>query len=214
MALAHKGLIAERVAWRFSQKEQIKFSGQGSVPVLVDGIHTVSDSWKIAVHLENRYPDKPSLFGGDAAVSLTRFINDWADATLIPGVAQIVVLDVHNKLSKDDQPYFRSTRERRFGMNLEAVVADRDSHISAFRRSLAPLRMHFARSPYLAGASPMYADYCVFGFFMWLRCSTDVDVLEKTDPIYEWRDKLLDAFEGMARSARCAVKDGTAITNG
>ena len=57
MSLAHKGLAVDCLPWRFTEKEKIKFSGQERVPVLVDGDHTVSDSWQIAKYLEAEYPD-------------------------------------------------------------------------------------------------------------------------------------------------------------
>jgi len=59
--------------WRFTDKEAIAFSGQGRVPVLIDGGKTVADSWTIAVHLDATYPDRPSLFGGPAGMAVARF---------------------------------------------------------------------------------------------------------------------------------------------
>ncbi len=69
MALRHKGLTADEVPWRFTEKAAIAVSGQGRVPVLVDGDTVVHDSWEIARHLERAYPDRPSLFEGGAAVA-------------------------------------------------------------------------------------------------------------------------------------------------
>ncbi|GIT26503.1 MAG: hypothetical protein CM1200mP41_25470 [Gammaproteobacteria bacterium] len=37
MALAHKQLDAEFLAWHFTEQEKLKFSGSRTVPVLVDG---------------------------------------------------------------------------------------------------------------------------------------------------------------------------------
>ena len=51
MALVHKGLSAEAVPWRFVEKDAIAFSGQKTVPVLVDADTVVSDSWEIAQYL-------------------------------------------------------------------------------------------------------------------------------------------------------------------
>jgi glutathione S-transferase len=51
MALAHKGLEADRVPWRFVDKDKIAFSGQSLVPVLVHGDESISDSWRIALYL-------------------------------------------------------------------------------------------------------------------------------------------------------------------
>lgn len=44
MALKHKGIHAEVVPWRFTEKDAIAFSGQGKVPVLVDGDTSVTAS--------------------------------------------------------------------------------------------------------------------------------------------------------------------------
>ena len=51
MALAHKGLEADRVPWRFIDKAKIAFSGQSLMPVLVHGDESISDSWRIALYL-------------------------------------------------------------------------------------------------------------------------------------------------------------------
>jgi glutaredoxin len=39
LALIHKGLPFDTIPWRFNEKKAIAFSGQGRVPVLVDGGH-------------------------------------------------------------------------------------------------------------------------------------------------------------------------------
>ncbi|MEC9368466.1 MAG: glutathione S-transferase N-terminal domain-containing protein, partial [Pseudomonadota bacterium] len=61
MALRHKGLPVEEIPWRFTEKDKIAQSGQGRVPVLVDGETWIHESWKIACHLDERYPDRPAL---------------------------------------------------------------------------------------------------------------------------------------------------------
>lgn len=204
MALAHKGLEADRLPWRFTEKDAIAFSGQGLVPVLVHDGETVSDSWRIALHLEQRFPDRPSLFGGPGAVAPARFVNDWADMTLSPAIARVILLDIHGRLHDCDRDYFRSSRETRFGRTLEEAAADRPAHLAAFRQALAPLRRTLANAPFIAGPAPAYADYCVFGMLMWARCTSEVELLQPDDPVFAWRDRLLDAFDGMARAAPCA----------
>ncbi|MFE0758361.1 glutathione S-transferase family protein [Inquilinus sp. NPDC058860] len=204
MALAHKGLEAERMPWRFTEKEAIAFSGQGLVPVLVHDGETVCDSWRIALHLEERFPDRPSLFGAAAAVPLARFVNGWADAVLSPAIARIILVEIFDCLDERDLGYFRSSREQRFGQRLEEVVADRPAHMATLTQALTPLRRALAQDPFLSGAQPAYADYCVFGMFMWARCTSPVELLQPDDPVFAWRDRLLDAFDGMARAAPCA----------
>ena len=56
LAIAHKGLPVETIPWRFTDKEVIAFSGQGEVPVLVDGDKTLTGSWTIANYLEQAQP--------------------------------------------------------------------------------------------------------------------------------------------------------------
>jgi glutathione S-transferase len=208
MALAHKGLEAEGLPWRFTEKQAIAFSGQGSVPVLIDDGETVYDSWDIALYLEERYSSAPALFDGAGAIPLAHFVNAWADHVLLPAIARVILLDIHGCLDPIDRDYFRASREKRFGQSLEAIVADRPSNLSALGKVLAPLRQTLKTREFLSGAAPAYADYCVFGMFMWARCSSTAQLLDKDDPVSGWRERLLDAFDGLARSAPCSCVEG------
>ncbi|WP_268593265.1 glutathione S-transferase family protein, partial [Escherichia coli] len=71
--------------------EAIEFSGQKLVPVLVHGDHVISDSWQIACYLEDTFPERPSLFGGDTGRALSLFANSWADTTLVPTLARLLL---------------------------------------------------------------------------------------------------------------------------
>ena len=76
MALAHKGIEAETVPWRFTEKDKLPQPNAGRVPVIVDDGEVVHDSSAIAEYLENRYAERPSLFGGEAGRALTRFVQN------------------------------------------------------------------------------------------------------------------------------------------
>ncbi len=202
MALAHKGLSARTIPWRFTEKDAIAKSGQGLVPVLVDGDRWIADSWAIAEYLEDAYSDRPPLFGGGAGRALSRFYNNWTNAVLQPGLIRFAILDVHRHLHEKDKAYFRQSREQRFGQTLEAFVADRDRYLDLFRQSLAPLRSTLQAQRFLGGETPLYADYIVFGAFQWVRCISDYGVLAEDDPIAAWRGRMLDLFDGMAGKAK------------
>ncbi len=195
-ALARKGLEVEARPWRFTEKDKIGFSGQGLVPVIVDGSRTVSDSWEIARYLEAAYPDRPSLFGG--AVTPIRFIAGWADKVLHPGIGRMIIADILAVLADKDRAYFRESREKRFGMTLEAAQADRDQRLPAFRQSLEPVRVVLSGSPFLGGETPGYADYAVFGAFQWARCTSPFKLLADDDPIAAWQRRLRALFGGLA----------------
>ncbi len=204
MALAHKHLEARYVPWRFMDIKHIASKGIGTVPVLLDGDEPIGDSWQIALHLESRYPDRPSLFGAQEAIPVTAFVNQWADLTLLPALARILLLDIHRLLDPKDQTYFRKSREARFKASLEEIVAPLEQNLAVFQQALAPLRRLLRQQPYLAGDTPAYADYCVFCFFMWARCTSNIEVLAVGDSLIAWRDRLLDAFGALAREAKIA----------
>jgi glutathione S-transferase len=201
LALAHKGLAVETIPWRFTEKDVIAFSGQGRVPVLVDGERTVFDSWTIANYLEDAYPDAPSLFGGAGGRAVSRLVNNWADTALTGAVARVVLVDIFERIHEKDRAYFRESREQRFGKTLEQVVADREGNLKALRAALGPVRLTLNAQPYLGGESPLYADYIVFGHLQWARCISPVPLLADDDPIRDWRERILDAFDGFARRA-------------
>jgi glutathione S-transferase len=202
MALAHKGLAVETVAWRFTEKEAIAFSGSGTVPVIVDGERTVADSWAIAQYLDEAYPDRPMLFEGAQARAITFFFRHWCERIVHGPIFRAVIMDLYNGLHEKDKPYFRASREKRFGKTLEAFGADASGAIAALRSALDPLRPVFAEQPFVSGSAPAFADYILFGAFQWARAGSPVKLLEPDDPVYAWRERLLDLYDGLARKAK------------
>jgi glutathione S-transferase len=201
MALAHKGLAVETVPWRFIEKDKLPSPNQGRVPVIRDGGRVVHDSTAIADYLEEHYPDRPSLFGGEVGRGLTRFVQNWTETVLHIGLIRLVLLDIHRHLDPENQAYFRQDREKRVGTTLEDFVGDREARVPAFRASLDPLRRTVERQDFVSGKVPAYADYIVFGAFQWARAVSDFEVLAADDPITAWRGRILDLFDGLARRA-------------
>jgi glutathione S-transferase len=201
MALAHKGLGAESIPWCFTEKHAIAPHNSEKVPVLIDGETSVADSWAIANYLEDHYPERPSLFGGEGGRAIGRMINWWGDVVVVGGLFPLIVADIPSHLKPVDAAYFRQSREARFGKPLEEITAARDTSVEGFRRALDPLRLTLRSQPYLGGAAPNYADYIVFGGFQWARVVSPFKLLAENDPVHAWREKLLDAFDGMARKS-------------
>jgi glutathione S-transferase len=201
MALAHKGLAVETVPWRFTEKDRLPTPNAGRVPVIVDGDQVVHDSAAIADYLEERYPERPSLFGGAAGRGLTRFVQNWTETVVHIGLIGLIVHDIHRHADPRDQEYFRRSREERFGATLEAVAADREQRLPAFRARLEPLRRTVERQDFVSGGAPAYADYIVFGAFQWARAISDFELLIADDPVRAWRGRMLDLFGGLARRA-------------
>ncbi len=201
MALAHKGLEFEGVPWRFTDKEAIAFSGQGSVPVLVDGERTVSDSWQIALYLDAAYPERPLLLDSQQARGTGMVFKFWCEQSVHPPLMRIIVLDLFANLHAKDKTYFRESREKRFGVTLEQLGADRGGALIAFRKSLDPVRPVLAGQTHIGGTLPGFADYILFGALQWARVMSPVRLLEPDDPLYAWRERMLDLHQGLARNA-------------
>lgn len=199
MALAHKGLSFESRPVRVTDKAAIAFSGQTKVPIIVEGETVVFDSWKIAEHLESRFPERPALFGGEIGRGTARFVNALADRQLVPAVIPPLMLDNIGALEAEDGAYLRALIEKATGKPLEELYAGREAGLKAFARALDPLRTTLRSQPYLCGTAPAYADYVVFSVLQWARIASKEQVLAPDDAVAHWFERLLDAHGGLAR---------------
>ena len=203
MALAHKGLesasILEGVG--FSEKHKLEFSNQELVPVIKDDDMIISDSWDIAVYMEKSYDSSSSLFGTTGDFSQVKFISSWVDSQLHPLIARCVVRDILDVISPSEHEYFRKSREKRFGKRLEDVVADRENTRTILKQPLYPIRKALEIAPFLGGENPNFSDYAIFGAFMWAKVTSSFQLLESSDPIYNWRERMLSLYDGLAKKA-------------
>jgi glutathione S-transferase len=202
MALKHKGLEFEAIPLRFTEKDAIAFSGQGLVPVLVDGKRTVHDSWQIALYLEEAYPQRPGLFEGAQSQALTEFFQHWVFRAIHSAMIKVLILDLFARIHEKDKAYFRESREKRFGMTLEQFGADAKGNLAALRGALEPVRPVLVQNAFVSGKGPGYADYLLFGPFMWARAVSPIRLLEPDDPVFAWRERMLDLWGGYARQAK------------
>jgi glutathione S-transferase len=85
LALAHKGLEVESVEISYDDRSPvIEVSGQGLVPVLVDGTIVVPDSRRILTFLEEKWPDPPLFPRDPARLVELRVFRDWFDEVWKP----------------------------------------------------------------------------------------------------------------------------------
>jgi len=63
------------------------------------------------------------------------------------------------------------------------------------------VRPVLSEQPFIGGRSPSFADYILFGAFQWARVMSPTSLLEPDDPVYIWRERMLDIHDGIARCA-------------
>lgn len=205
MALAHKGLAFERVPTPFTAVATVEAGEGRTVPVIRDGERVVQDSFAIALYLDDAYPGRPTLFGGAGGRAMARFVERWTQLTIHTYLGAAVLMDIHDRLAPADRPYFRRTREARYGRALEEVPAGREERLASFRASLEPLRATLALQPFLGGDAPLFADYIVFGAFQWARVVSPFAVLADGDPLSDWFGRCLDLHGGFGRATAAAA---------
>lgn len=205
LALAHKGLEFQTLPVGFTKIPQIENGATKTVPLLRDGDQLIADSFDIALYLEKTYPEHPSLFGGPGGEAMARFIESWSQLTLHTALTKIIVVDIHNRLEPADQSYFRASRETRFGTTLEAFTeANARTELETFAAKLEPLRTTLKRQPFIGGATPLFADYIVFGPLQWARVTSTAQILQPGDPVTDWFERCLDLYDGIGRSVTAA----------
>jgi glutathione S-transferase len=201
MALLHKGLAFETMPWRFTEKEAIGRTGQGRVPVLIDGEEWIHDSWKIALYLDRRHPDRSTLMASDAERAAAQFVSSWCDLTLHPTLRPLVFLAVFKASADKDREYFRTSREKLLGKSLEQFCGNREQSIAVFLKTLEPAESTLIDTDYFGGARPNYSDYALFGSLQWARCVTGTPFLARDTATSSWFERMLDLHDGYGREA-------------
>jgi len=223
-ALAHTEIEPQVVPTRFADVDRIRrLSGQDLVPIIEDEGRVVHDSWAIACHLEDRFPDRPSLFGGAIGRGAARLVNVWADTVLGRQMRRQIYADFIRCIDPGDRAYFRSSRESQLGVTLEDYSARRDQALPEFLETCAPLERTLSEQAFLAGDAPAYVDYVVFSVFQWARVGSPRDVLPETAKMSatrDWRarmvslyDELGDRFPGYP-TAHSSPDEGASGANG
>jgi glutathione S-transferase len=192
LAMKHKGLGWRDEPCGFTEKQKIAFAQANTYPVIHDGTKVVKDSWAIAQHLEQAYPDK-ALFPNDPGKNYARFVNGWADTAIHPTIFPMVVADMVEKVRPADRDYTIESRSQRIGTKDFAAFQKRarETGVASLRTALEPARRVLREQKFLAGDAPAYPDIILYGTFLWPRTiSPDLELLENDDPVQGWRQRM------------------------
>jgi glutathione S-transferase len=186
--LTYKKVPFTTVPVSFTEKDKLAFSGQDRVPVIKDNGAVISDSWSIAKYCEGKYPD-PKIFPGLGLQESCRFFNLYVDNTVHPALIRVVLNDIFANVQPKDREYFRADREKRFGMTLEQIAAQRDEHRPKMHVVLAQLEETLAGQEYFFGV-PTYADFCLFGTCKWVTTVSKEPLFDKTPALRAWWERM------------------------
>ncbi len=203
--LLHKGLAFDGVPWRFTDKDALAPTGQGRVPAIIDHAHGdrwVHDSWQIARYLDDTYPKRPAIMATEAERASGRLTAVWAETVVHGAGFPLILGNLFAHLDPKDKPYFRESREQRFGRTLEQLTAEPKAGVAALQQSLAPAEAALAVSPFLSGSKPGFADYALAGSLIWIWITSPVAPLDPNTAVGRWFDTMLDLFDGHARAAK------------
>lgn len=200
LALLHKGLPFEGIPWRFTDKAAIAPADSKTVPVINTGSGWVKDSFEICRYLDEHHDGEPLI----EDVAMASFFNNWATRTVSLELFPMVAADIWSILTPEDQVYFRQTRERFLGRKLEEAQAGREDATPAFLNTLNPVRDMLSGGKFLSGAAPGWSDYTMASIFIWARTVSDYDVLDDDMVMTEWFERMLDLYDGHARTAPTA----------
>jgi len=154
--------------------------------------------------LEDKYPERPTLFGGAIGRGVTQTLNVWVDRAVVPAMMPVIVADVHERVDSVDEQYFRRQFEGFLKCTLEEARERAPQAQERLKRVLEPLEAALKRQPFVCGAAPAYADYILFSVAQWARVMSPRVIFDTSDALYNWRERILDLYDEFARKITTA----------
>ncbi|KLO12305.1 hypothetical protein SCHPADRAFT_921424 [Schizopora paradoxa] len=161
-----------------------------TLPVIKDDStgQIVADSWKIAIYLDETYPDKPTLFPFGVRAPIHFFQAYFFNTAILPG-RRIFVSSSFFKLNPASEGFFRRTREAEFGVKMEELAPPgpkRDEEWNAVKEGFSRVAAKYESNekgslPYFYGDKISYADLIVVAYLLYVRT-----VLGPESP--EWKE--------------------------
>ena len=94
---------------------------RGAAGRAVDGERVIHDSWVIAEHLEDTYPQRPSLFGSAEGRGMAKAINSFVNLTVQPLLAPLIVRLMAMGVSRKRE-YLADAMAAQFTRNPQALA--------------------------------------------------------------------------------------------
>ena len=177
--LAFKGVEFEAIEVDYlERKELLIASGQITVPaVTLDNGETIVDSARIAMRLEELYPE-PTIFPAGwrgMHLALADYIDNRLEDSIYP-VALADELAYYSRQGADRGALWRFIRERKYGKGfVDRTIADEKANWERFRIALAPFEEQLGIAPFLTGRIGL-ADFALYGQLYYLAFTGELKI--------------------------------------
>ncbi len=198
-ALAHKGFDVEIVPGGFTGIMERTGGRTERVPAIVDDGEWILDSWGIAEYLDEKYPDRPLLFGDPSVKVFARFMDFWIWNTAVAPWMRCFCADYRDLSLPQDQAYITKSREVMVGKKLEEMQAGREERLPKILPQLEFLRKTLRESKWLGGDKPNYVDYRTLCCFLSTASFAKTPPMTDDDPLRDWIDRGFDLYGGLGR---------------
>jgi len=198
-ALAHKGFDIDIVPGGFTGILERTGGRTERVPAIVDDGEWILDSWGIAEYLDEKYPDRPLLFGHPSVKVFARFIDYWTFNTIGGPWMFCFCADYRDLSLPQDHDYVTKSREIMLGMPLEQMQAGRAERLPKILPQLEFLRKTLRESKWLGGDAPNYVDYRAIANFLFTSSVAKTPPMTDDDPLRDWIERCLDLYGGLGR---------------
>lgn len=154
------------------------------MPIIIDSNkNVVVDSWNIAQHLEELYPDSPSLFPQNKNAHMS--LHKYADDHIIMPLFRLIILKIHKLCGPPKlQDWYRNDREKTLGATLEDFAGKTDDNIVELRQSLIPVDKILQGLPFLTGNQGKYYN---------VKC-TALSIIDIKCFVVGWADIVLASY--------------------
>jgi len=148
----------------------------------------VADSFKIAIFLDNEFPDTPAVIPPNTGALQASWINTL-NMMVLPTFRPLLVANIVGHLDERGAAYFRRTREKAWGMPLEQLAppgVKRDEAMEKMKHSLNRLAGMLNVNAGEEGAGdwvmgsqgPTLADFALGGTLFWLKLMGEQETWE------------------------------------
>jgi len=145
--------------------------GDGSAPIFV------TDSWKIAEFLEEKFP-APPIFPSGTIDKQKQVVEKMTNEILVPLLPALLTCSYH-LLNEASKSYFRETRERDFNMNMDDTCTE-----ASLKSALATAKEKYGQflrglpefGPYIFGQQVVYADMILASILNWMKAVAEPEL--------------------------------------